>query len=30
VSSMLSLPLRSNVAGGTDFVWNVSAVYTIR
>lgn len=30
LSSMFSQPFGSNVAGGTDFVWNVSAAYTIR
>ncbi len=30
LASMFSQPIRSNVAGGTDFVWNLSAVYTIK
>ncbi len=30
LSSMFSKPFGSDVAGGTDFVWNVSAAYTIR
>jgi hypothetical protein len=30
LSSMFSKPFGSNVAGGMDFVWNVTAAYTIR